>query len=844
MRVVTLFFAALLAAASARAQTPGAPAPAPAPAPPPAQPGQVTVCGQPVAAPETPPPAGSGPVVFKVVLCFEKQGGYPVLEANTYLYYIQLRPSAGGKWVPFDESTEQLVRDDFKRLWATSFLDDLAIRTEDYPFSNGVIGKMVVYDMEERERVKIVDYEGLKKVDQSKIEEKLKEKGITIKLDSFIDPGKIRSVTTVVRELYAAEGYQFAEVKPETKAVEGGTKLVHVTFHVTEGPKVRIRDIDFVGNKAVSDGKLNRKMKENKEKGFFGFITGGGTYKEDKFADDAQLITDAYRDEGFIMAQVGQPQMRTLEDSPDGRTRWIQLQVPITEGKKYAVGNFDFDGNKVVKSEALRPLFKLEKGETYSQKKIKKGLEKAQEIYGSGGYMEFTAYPDLKPRDVAAEGEPPDPTAPPIVDVTVRVQEGAQYFINRITFNGNTHTRDDVIRREMALYEAGVFNTEALKYSLRRLNQLGYFKPLEGEAIAVEKAPGQDNKVDVEVTLEEQNRNQVSFGAGASQYEGFFGNASYTTSNFLGRGESVTFSAQKGSRSGLYQIAFTEPYLFGKPITAGFNVFSRKLDYQFYSNQVDYSEVRTGFGTTGGWSFRRFTRLLVSYGYELVDTAASNALETSFNNSGTVPFLEEGRYTQSSITPSIIYNTVDNPYAPRNGMRLSASYQNAGGILGGTTHFIRPEFEAIVYRPITGRTAIGVRAQAGWITNYSSRPLPYYLRIFMGGDTQIRGTELRSVGPKNAENTPLGGTKFVLFNAEYYYDILPQVRALLFHDAGQSFLAEDRLNLRELRTSSGAELRVTLPVIGVPFRLIYAWNVYRDTTQPARTFRFAVGTTF
>ena len=127
MRVVTLFFAALLAAASARAQTPGAPAPSPAP------PGQVTVCGQPVAAPETPPPAGSGPVVFKVVLCFEKQGGYPVLEANAYLYYIQLRPSAGGEWVPFDESTEHFVRDDFKRLWATNFLDDLTIDVHDFP---------------------------------------------------------------------------------------------------------------------------------------------------------------------------------------------------------------------------------------------------------------------------------------------------------------------------------------------------------------------------------------------------------------------------------------------------------------------------------------------------------------------------------------------------------------------------------------------------------------------------------------------------------------------------------------------------------------------------------------
>jgi hypothetical protein len=227
-----------------------------------------TVCGQPVAAPQNLPPAGSGPVLYQVVLCFEKQGGYPVVEANTYLYYIEakskLSSAQNNRWVPYDDSIEQIARDDFRRLWATNFLDDLDVHTEDFPFANGVVGKMIVYNMEERQRVKIVDYEGLKKVDQSKIEEKLKEKAITIRLDSFIDPGLIRRVTGVVRELYAAEGYQFAEVHPEIKEVEGGPKLVHVTFHVTEGPKVRIRDVGFVGNKAIGDGSLSRKMKENK----------------------------------------------------------------------------------------------------------------------------------------------------------------------------------------------------------------------------------------------------------------------------------------------------------------------------------------------------------------------------------------------------------------------------------------------------------------------------------------------------------------------------------------------------------------------------------------------------
>jgi outer membrane protein insertion porin family len=230
-----------------------------------------------------------------------------------------------------------------------------------------------------------------------------------------------------------------------------------------------------------------------------------------------------------------------------------------------------------------------------------------------------------------------------------------------------------------------------------------------------------------------------------------------------------------------------------------------------------------------------------------VNTAASDALLAGLGSDPSVNaafLLAEGRHIESSVTPQIVHNTVDNPYAPRRGMRLTGRYQYAGGFLGGTSDFIKPDVEAIVYRPVTRRTALGVRAQAGWIRNYGSEELPYYLRYFLGGETQIRGTDIRTVGPMNSSGVALGGTKFVLFNAEYYFDVLPQVRALLFHDAGQAFAESERMDLAQLRTSTGAELRVTLPVIGVPFRLIYAWNIYRDISQPARTIKFAVGTTF
>jgi outer membrane protein insertion porin family len=916
MRVLLLLLAALTAAARVHAQTPAPPATAPQA---PATSGQ-TVCGQPVPPPRSLPPAGGGPVVYQVVPCFEKQGGYPVVEANTYLYYIEtksrLSNSQTGKWVPYDESVEQIIREDFKRLWATSFLDDLAIRVEDYRFANGVIGKMIVYDMEERERVKIVDYEGLQKVDQSKIEEKLKEKGITIRLDSFIDPGKIRSVTGVVRELYAAEGYQFVEIRPETKPVEGGTKLVHVTFHITEGPKVRIQDVDFVGNQAVSDGKLGRKMKENKEKGFFGFITGGGTYKEDKFAEDAQLITDYYRDEGYIMAQVGQPQMKTLEDSKDGKTRWIQLQVPITEGKKYQVGEFTFEGNKVVNSEALRPLFKLQQGETYSQKKVKKGLEKAQEVYGSGGYFEFTAYPDLKPRDQPENGQdgsagPPAPSAPPapaaptakkgkeeppVVDVTMRVDEGKQYFINRIEFIGNTTTRQNVIRRELRIVEAGVFNTQALKDSVRRLNQLGYFKPLEGEAVDVQKTPNADNKVDIKLKFEEQNRNQLTFGAGVSQFDGFFGQLSFQTSNFLGRGETFTATAQQGNRAKNYQLAFTEPFLFDRPMTAGIDLYAREIRYE-----GQFTQSSVGGNLVFGFQVANYSRMFINYSLEQVKVDELNPLYQDPIVLAGNPFLYDslligqgGRRTISKIGPSFVFNTVDHPIFPTSGKRYTLSMDVAG--IGGNTNFLNPRAEGVWYFPIGARrrTSLGFRAQAEYISPYgSTTELPIFEKLFLGGEYSMRGFDLRTVGPRDpVTGLVTGGNKSLLFNVEYLITIAGPVRLVLFYDVGQvrdrgeSFSWKEPVSQTTLpgalipnsgdiyvvpspflsgfdpltdvigdrsafKSSTGAEIRFFMPVLNVPFRLIFAANPSRggvldNNLQPEKKwkFRFAVGSTF
>jgi outer membrane protein insertion porin family len=829
------------------------------------------------------PAAGSGPVLRAVELCFPTQGNVSSIEFETYLYYIKTRGSRPSQnvWIPYTPDVEKDLTEDFKRLWATNFLDDLAVEVLDTPYPNGAVGKYVRFRLEERQRVKIVEYVGSDKIESTKVDEKLREINNVIRLDSFIDPAQIRRVESVVREMLAEKGYIDGEVTHTITSIAGGPKLVNLTFNIKDGPRVLIKDIDFIGNDAFGDGTLKRRMKENKERTLINRFRSKGIYQQAKFEEDAEAVRGMYREEGYIAARVGQPEIRTLETSADGKSRQVQLRIPVTEGRRYRVGKFEFDGNKVVKPEALQPIFKLQTGDFYSEKKIRKGLEKARELYGVGGYFEFTGFPDLKPLDMVDPADPEkflpegaEPNGPPVVDVTMRMQEGEQYFINRITFKGNTTTRDNVIRRELNLLEGGVFNTESLKNSVRRLNQLGYFKQLEEgqEGIDVKKTPGEKNKVDVTLALQEQNRNQLTFGAGVSQFEGFFGQLAFATSNFMGRGETLSLSLAAGSRTQFYQLAFTEPYLFDRPITAGVDISRRAIQYI-----GAFTQETTGVNTVWGFPLsRNFTRGFLQYSYERVNVKDLNPLYTDPSVIGRNPFLQDALLLQcqtlppteefpegeqvcepgeartiSKFVPSLVHNTVDNPIFPNTGRRITASIDLAG--LGGNTKFIKPKFEYVQFIQHTRRTSIGFRGEVEYIRPWGeSLPLPLFERLVQGGEFSVRGFDVRSIGPRDpVTGIVLGGNKSLLFNFEYLISIAGPVRLVLFYDAGQVRNETESFNWDEFKTSTGAEIRFFMPVLNVPFRLIFAANpqregVLRNDFTPTRPFqfRFAVGSTF
>jgi outer membrane protein insertion porin family len=767
------------------------------------------------------------PVVEKV----DVQGNQ-FLQKETLLFYVSTKPGER-----FDEAR---LREDFRRLWDTGFLDDMRLDVFDT-----TRGKAVVFTVKERRRVQIVDYRGSKALSTTNIEDELKKKEAQIRIDSFYDPGKARRVEAIIVQMLADKGYPFAKVRHDAKSLGGAG--YQVSFIIEEGQRAKVKEIDFVGNEVFSDGDLRgamKKMKAGSSGDVVGIVTaptrwGKNTFTEEKWADphegDKKRLQDFYLDRGYVTASIGEPRI-TYVDGKSGflkkkPVKWARLEIPVNEGQRYRVGEIKFEGMTVFKEEGIRPLLKLHKGDWYNEGRIEKLTDKLRDAYGTQGYFQWTMAVDRKPNPQTQ-----------VVDVTLRMDEDKRYYVGKIRFTGNDTTRDKVIRREVYLNEGDVFNTEALKLSIRRINQLGYFKPMEQPPNIQPSSLGED-RLDLVFKVEEQNRNQFTFGGGVSGLEGTFVNASFQTANFLGMGETLQLSAQSGRRTKNYQVALTEPYLFDRPITAGFDVYHRKITYDdtFTLTGLNYSDQRSGASVVVGLPVGRFSRVYWNYAYEVVDI---QGLEDVVDPD-LLPFLDAGRRYESRLSPSFVHNTVDNPWTPRSGVKYTATFQYAGGPLGGTLDVYKPTMEAIFYVPHTRRTALGLRFEAAYAQPFGSTDkLPYYQRFVMGGETQVRGYDIRAVGPKDDQGRPLGGNKYGLFNAEYYFDIGGPLRALLFFDAGQTFMEDKKMRLRDFKVSTGAEMRFIMPVLNVPFRLIWALNPNHDEFTPKTTFKFAVGTTF
>jgi len=659
------------------------------------------------------------------------------------------------------------IERDFNALWNTGYFEDIRFERE-----QSAKGWILHIYLKERPTIREINYTGLSAVSTSDVLDRFKERKVGLSVENQYDPTKIKKAEVTLKQLLAEHGRQFATIRTEVRPIPPAA--VGITFVIREGPKVKVGHIRFRGNKHVNDRTLRAAMKNLKPIGIPHSIflenLFAKTYDATKLEEDTERVRAEFQNRGYFKVLVDDPKTEIHDTGHTGfHVPWIQpglgkavdITMPIEEGERYRLGTITFKNNKAISNTAaLRSLFPMKDGDIFSREKIAKGLENLRKAYGEAGYINFTSVPDTKFDDEKKT-----------VNLEVDVDEGKQFYVRRIEFQGNTTTRDKVIRREIALEEGQIYNSRYWELSLLRLNQLGYFDQLKPddpnttERHLDEKA----GTVDLTLKVHEKGKNSIGLQGGVSGLAGAFVGINYSTNNFLGLGETLSVQASLGTLQRDLVFGFTEPYLFDRPIQAGFNVYTRKLNYDqarqysiltgqnlnlpsaYLQNLQNYSQSSTGFSLTLSYPLRRsFKRLGISYSFDRSSLVAlsnsSKLLFANLNFSGiTGPNALNGIIT-SKITPSFTMNTLDAAYAPHHGKSLFIGGEFAG--LGGTVHTIRPIVQYKQFFPMQKRrNALGYNVQASFITGFGGIVAPPFERFYMGGENDIRGFDIRSVSP-------------------------------------------------------------------------------------------------
>jgi len=675
-----------------------------------------------------------------------------------------------------DLYNEETLRRDFQALWNTQFFEDVKLRVEDSPGRENA--KIVVFDVKERPVIRRIRYDGIHSVSESDILERFKERKVGLSVESQFDPTRIKKAEVVLKDLLGEHGRQFAKVTPQYERIASSNAVILV-FKIEEGPKVKVGTIKFTGNHAFSSRKLVRAMRHDRPYAvplyFMEINVLSKTFDRDKLNEDLEVgVRGLYQDNGYFKVVVRDPILENVDATHMGiglpipglgphKGKSVNITIPIDEGERYHMGTLkivsaDPDKALSLKVEALKSIFPLKPGDIFSADKVRKANKSYVEAYGQYGFIDFTTEPQFDFDDADKR-----------IDVTLRFDEQKQYYVRRIDFSGNTTTRDKVIRRELLIDEGQLFNKRAWELSILRLNQLDYFERIDPEKAAEIKRNAKEGTVDINLKVKEKGKQSIGLQGGVSGLSGSFLGLTYQTNNFLGLGETLTFSAQVGSLQRSFMFSFTEPYLFDRPISTGFSIFSSRYKFDQARQQAlllgqsvsinpqfiqNYNQDSTGFTAYASYPLKRnsFTRVSLSYGLSRTNITAFNQASTLLftqlqYRSVAGPSALNG-IVSSSLTPSITYNTVNHPVNPTGGKSYYYSVALSGGPLGGNVNSLTNIFDWKYFRPINKRrNVLGFHASSAFTTGFGGKEVPPYSRFYMGGENDIRGFDVRSISP-------------------------------------------------------------------------------------------------
>lgn len=761
--------------------------------------------------------AQTPPKIIKIEL---KHSGPPA--ASEALIRANIRVKVG------DAFNIEATNDDVRTLKATGFFYNIQIVPQ---FTRD--GVILTYKLQGRPRVVDIRFSGNKKYSNAKLLKK-----VTFKTGEPLDDYKVFNDAREIQKMYQKAGYQRTKVDGVPTIDENAGTAV-VTFKIAESPKVKIARVDFVGAQAFPQKKLRKVLKKTRKHWMFSWITGSGVLKDDELEDDKDRLaeyyhnSDAYHKAGYIDFELKDVTFQY----PDPKHMVVEFHV--FEGKQYKVGSLDFKGNKLFTADEIRKGYaakkgiKMDVGSTFTPKGLYDDLQAIRDFYGAKGYIDAEVRPIKNPN--VEKGT---------MDLTYEITEKDKSYIEKVEIQGNTKTKDKVIRRELAVSPGEVFDMVRVKLTKKRLEEMNYFSKVDAQAEDTD-VPNRKNLV---VAVEETNTGNMSLGAGVDSIQGLVGIAEVTQGNFdlfkppwfTGGGQKLQLRATIGTLFRDYEVTFVEPWFLDRKLSFEVNAFDRELNYLSVNNLYNERQLGTTLSLTRalGSDF-----LIGSVSYTIQDIGLFDVS----SNAPTVIQQDQGSHLESKIGASLSYDTRNSNFYPDKGQRTTL-FTEVAGPFGGDTDFYKIEFRTSQFlRGFFAGQTIEVDGRIGSIASYGpSTRVPFFDRFFLGGLYSLRGYKFDDVGPHDlTTGEPIGGDTYWLGSVAYLIPIIEQLRFELFYDIGNvyssPFSVNPNANQRLFNDNWGIGLLLNIPHMG-PLRFEYGIPITHDpNTSGSGHFQFGVG---
>jgi outer membrane protein insertion porin family len=689
------------------------------------------------------------------------------------------------------------LREDLRSIYKMGYFTDVKFDVSDTPE-----GRVLTVIVTEKPAIKEIITKGNKKIKRKDIQD-----AIDLKPFAVASEAAIQENVNKIQNLYREKGFYEARITYELVPVTNTE--VTLVFHINEGGKLTIKEIDFEGNKAFK-GKELRAVMETKERGFFAiaWITGAGKLSRDTLERDLEKVAAFYYNHGYIKAKLGEPKVNI-------KGKWIQITIPVQEGPQYHVGKIDFQGDLLEDKEKLLEKMQTPKNKVYSRETLQSDLTTLGDFYADKGYANADITPLIK--------ENPENLT---VDVTFDFHKGEKVYFERIEIAGNVRTRDKVIRRELRVYEQELFSATNLKESTKNLRRLEYF-----EDVNFSTTPGSaPNRMNLKINVKERPTGTFGVGAGYSTQDRLVGMVEVSQNNLFGRGQQLKVQGILGSISHRVRASFTEPYLFDRPLAFGLDAYNWERQYDEYTRISKGGDIRLSHPLR--W---QYTRLFGMYRFENVDLRDLRP--------GASPVLVEASqiHNTSAASMSIRRDSRDSLFAPTKGSDHSVSIEMAG--FGGDTAYLRYIAETGWYFPLRWSTVGVIHARVGYMQQLSWGAMPAYEKFYLGGIDTLRGFKYAEVSPRDpVTRERIGGDKFTQLNVEYRFPVYKKLGLLgtVFFDAGNVY-GTNYIG-PTLRTAAGLGFRWFSPM--GPLRVEWGMNLAPKSFERTSAWEFTMGGNF